>query len=65
MGSLLAEIPHKFSHNLVLDLFTEIQRQNFLGSDLRQIFAVNDEYCNDGEWYFDESLGEWKLRQGS
>ena len=65
MGSLLAEIPHKFSHNLVLDLFTEIQRQNFLGSDLKQIFAVNDEYCNDGEWYFDESLGEWKLRQGS
>lgn len=65
MGNLLAEIPHRFSHKLVLDLFTEIQRQNFLGSGLRQIFAVNDEYCNDGEWYFEESLGEWKLRQGS
>lgn len=65
MGDLLSEIPHKFSHNLVLDLFTELQRKGLLNSELKQMFAVNDEYCNDGEWYFDEKRNEWKLRQRS
>lgn len=63
LGKILGDIDPKFDGALAGVMFGEILRKGLLDSALRKKFFVNDEYCMDGDWMFDESKNSWELRQ--
>lgn len=63
MGNLLKDINARFDKELAEKIFSEILREGLLDSDLQGIFSVNDDYCMDGNWVFDEKLQDWVLNR--
>lgn len=61
----------KWSHNLQLHfrkdlsatIFSEILRVGILGKEAEGMFQVDDGYCMDGSWIYDEVHGDWKLEK--
>ncbi|GLC82493.1 hypothetical protein [Lacrimispora brassicae] len=63
MGNLLKDIKPRFDKELAECIFSEILREGLLDSSLQGVFSVDDGYCMDGNWVFDESRHEWVLRR--
>lgn len=50
----------KYDKLLAADILGEVLRPNFLGTDLKDVFTVHDEYCSSGgEWRFDCCNYRW------
>jgi len=65
MGELLRDIQPRFDKSLAEVIFSEILRKDILDSGLRGIFSVNDGYCMDGDWIFNEAIHDWELRRNN
>jgi len=65
MGELLRDIQPRFDKSLAEVIFSEILRKDILDSGLRGIFSVNDGYCMDGDWIFNEAIHDWELQRNN
>lgn len=63
MGSWLKDIDPRFDRELAEYIFSEILRIDLLDSSMRGTFSVNDGYCMDGDWVFNEAIHDWELRR--
>lgn len=63
LGSILKDIQPRFDKELAENIFSEILNKDFLDPCLRGTFYVNDGYCMDGDWIFNESAHDWELRR--
>lgn len=63
MGNILCDIHPRFDGALAECMFSEILRKGLLDSSLRGAFCVNDGYCSDGDWVFNESSHDWELHK--
>lgn len=61
VGKVTNGIAMSFDKELALKIFEEIYRDNIISDKIKQIFSVNDEYCNDGVWIFESQNKEWKI----
>lgn len=63
IGQWTEQIRPHFSKDLAELIFSEILRTGILDPKVRGMFRVNDEYCMDGDWIYDEKQGDWKLQR--
>lgn len=63
MGKIAGDIQPRFDGQLAECMFSEILRKGLLDMKLRGAFCVNDGYCMDGDWVFNETTNEWELEK--
>lgn len=63
MAGLLWDIQPRFDRQLAECMFGEILQKGLLDTCLRGLFCVNDSYCEDGDWVFNETTNEWELEK--
>ena len=63
MSGWFKELDFHISKELAETIFFEILRPGILGKECRGMFRVNDGYCMDGDWVYDEKVSDWKLQQ--
>ncbi len=63
-GRILGDIAPRFDKELAQVIFSEILREGLLDPCLRGCFSVNDGYCMDGDWVFNETIHDWELHRG-
>lgn len=56
-------LPLRFNKELSETIFFEILRPGILGKECKGLFKVNDGYCMDGSWVYDEAAGDWKIQK--
>jgi len=65
MAHWTKEIHPRFSKELGELIFSEILRVNILGKESHGLFNVNDQYCMNGSWVYDEETNDWKIKRES
>lgn len=63
MSTWFQELDFHINKELAEAIFFEILRPGILGKECRGMFRVNDGYCMDGDWVYDENVSDWKLQQ--
>lgn len=63
IANIVKEVDMRFDKELVKCIFSEIQRDGILDKEIQAFFTVNDEYCNDGEWTYNEKERKWELKR--
>lgn len=61
VGSLTKDINPSFNRKLSELILEECLRPGIFERDMKKIFQVNDVYCNNGTWVFNESSGQWEI----
>lgn len=64
MGKWTMGIPFRFRKDLAEAIFSEVLRVGIFGSEASGMFQVDDGYCMDGNWIYDEKNGDWQLQKG-